>query len=159
MRSAISSGSLLWLLPLAAVLGCSKQESKAANVPAAAATPAPPPPPAPVSVKLTTENRSRVTGDVVLTPRGDSTEIELTLHGGRANTTYASHVHFGTCKKPGGVVVPLEKVKIGRNREGSSTTTVLTAKLDSASTAHGSLLVQSHLRNGRPAACGDVPGK
>jgi len=158
VRTSISTGSLLWLLPLAAVVGCSKPESKAASTPAAAA-PAPPPPPSPVTAKLETENRSRVTGEAVLTPKGDSTEIALTLHGGRANTTYPSHVHFGTCKKPGAVVVPLKSVKVGRNRSGTSTTTVLTATLDSASAAHGTLLVQSHLRNGKPAACGEVPGK
>lgn len=157
MRTALSTGHLLWLLPLAASLGCSKQESKPSTPPAAAAAPAPAPPPAPVMVTLATENRSHMTGTVILTPKGDSTAIELTLHGGRSGTTYASHVHFGTCKKPGGVVAPLKGVKVGRNRSGMSTTTVLTSTLDAARTAHGSLLVQSHLKNGKPAACGEVP--
>lgn len=147
MRSTFSAGRLLWLLPLAGLAACG---SKA---------PLPAPPRKPVTVRLVTENHSRISGTAVLTPRGHSTEIELTLKGGRSGTAYASHVHFGTCKKPGGVVVALGMVKEGRNRTGTHTVTVLTSTLDSAATAHGSLLIQSHLKNGKPAACGEVPGR
>ena len=156
MRGTLGAARFLWLLPLTALAACGpKHESQAASVPAAAQAPAPPP--APIDVQLATENHSRISGTAVLTAKGDSTEIELTLHGGRSGSSYASHVHFGTCKKPGSVVVALGSVKEGRDRSGTITKTVLTSTLDSARTAHGSLLVQSHLANGKPAACGEVP--
>jgi hypothetical protein len=161
MRTVFGS-RLIWLVPALGLLACSKGKTNqtAAQQPAAAApAPAPPPTPAPVTVTLAAKNRSRITGTVVLTAKGDSTAIEVTLNGGHSGTTYPSHIHFGHCDKPGGVVVPLTSVKVGANGSGTSTTMVATSTLDSARAQHGSLLEQSHLPNGRPAACGEIPAK
>jgi hypothetical protein len=145
----------LAVLPLLGLLACSGKEKPAAT-PAAQAAPAPAPK-APTTVNLTEENRSHITGTVVLKSVGDSTTITLTLHGGARDHTYPSHVHFGTCAKPGAVVAPLTSVKVGADRSGTSTTTVATSVLTAALQQHGSLLAQSHLSNGKPAACGEIP--
>lgn len=160
MHTAFTTRRLLWLVPAFGLLACAKKEADA-NAAAATAqqAPAPPPPPAPVTVTLTARNNSKMTGTVVLTRQGDSTSVALTLNGGRSGTTYASHIHSGTCDKPGGVVVPLTGVKVGADKSGTSTTVIATAVLDSARAKDGALLAQSHLPNGKPAACGEIPAQ
>ncbi len=133
MGIALFSSRLIWLLPLAGL-----------------AT-------APVTVTLATRNNSGISGTAVLTASGDSTRVELTLKGGRPGESLMSHIHFGTCQQPGGVVVPLATVTFGADSSGSSRTTVATRELDAARRAHSSLLIQTHMADGKPAACGDVP--
>ncbi len=156
MHTPYISRRLLWLIPAAGLLACSRKESQAQTPPPAAAAPAPPPP-APVTASLTAKNNSGITGTVTLTASGDSTQIALTLNGARNGQTYPGHIHFGTCDKPGGVVVPLTSVKVDSNKTGSSTTTVPTSVLDTARAQHGSLIEQSHTSAGRPVACGEIP--
>lgn len=160
MHTARTMPRLLWLVPMFGLLACAKKEgdANAAAAPAMQA-PAPPPPPAPVSVTLTAKNNSKMTGTAVLTKQGDSTSVALTLNGGRSGTTYASHVHAGTCDKPGAVVAPLTGVKVGADKAGTSTTVIATSVLDSARAQYGSLLAQSHMANGKPVACGEIPAQ
>ncbi len=160
MHTARPMPRLLWLVPMFGLLACAKKEADA-NAAAAPAmqAPAPPPPPAPVSVTLTAKNNSKITGTAVLTKQGDSTSVALTLDGGRSGTTYPSHIHAGTCAKPGEVVAPLASVKVGADKSGTSTTVLATSVLDSARTKYGSLLEQSHLPNGKPVACGEIPAQ
>ena len=155
MRTAPGTSRRLALLPLLGLLACSGKEKPAAAPPAAQAAPAPAPK-APTTVNLTEENRSHITGTLVLTPAGDSTTVTLTLKGGARNHTYPSHVHSGTCAAPGAVVAPLTSVTVGADRSGTSTTKVATSVL-TAALQNGSLLAQSHLSNGKPAACGEIP--
>lgn len=157
MRSKLASPMLL-LIP-AAVLACSKPASKAAPPAAAAptesaqATPTPPAPPPPVNVALAVKNRSGITGAATLETKGDSTVVTLTLHGGRAGRTYPAHIHMGDCAKPGKVLQPLTSVKVGKDRSGTSTTTVPSAKLQ----GQAALAIWAHQPSGTPAACGAVP--
>jgi hypothetical protein len=154
-RSMLALPTML-LVPVA-VLACSKPAPKAA--PPAAAAPAesaqamPPAPPPPVNVTLAAKNKSGITGSATVETKGDSTVVTLTLQGGRAGRTYPAHIHMGECAKPGAVVVPLTSVKVGKDKSGTSTTTVPTAKLQGQS----ALLIQAHQPTGTPAACGDVP--
>ena len=161
MRTAIRSRRLIWLVPALGLLACSKGKAdQAAMQPAAAVdTPPPAPTPAPVTATLVAKNNSKITGSVVLTRSDDSTAIAVTLNGGRSGTTYPSHIHFGHCDQPGGVVVPLTSVKVGADGSGTSTTTVATSTLDAARQQHGSLLEQSHGPSGTPIACGDIPAQ
>jgi hypothetical protein len=159
MRTAIAGREWIWLLPALGLLACSKsKENQAAMQPAAAADMSMAAP-APVSVALASKNNSSITGSAVLTRSGDSTSVALTLNGGTSGTTYPSHIHFGTCDQPGGVVVALTGVTAAANGSGTSTTMVANAMLDHARQEHGSLLVQSHQPNGTPAACGAIPAQ
>jgi hypothetical protein len=159
MRTAIGSRRWIWLAPALGLLACSKSKTDQTGMQSAAAVDTPPPAPAPVTAMLASKNNSRLTGTVVLTASGDSTSVALTLHGGRSGTTYSSHVHFGTCEQPGGVVAALTGVKVGADGSGTSTTMVATSTLNAARQEHGSLLAQAHLPNGTPAACGDIPAQ
>jgi hypothetical protein len=165
MSNVISARRLVWLVPALGLLAaCSEkkpaqqmQTPSAAAESAATAAPAPPPP---VSATLAEMHRSHITGNVTLTQKGDSTEVAETLTGGRPGTKYPTHIHSGTCAKPGAVVQPLESVAVGTDKSGSATTMVLTATIDSARTKFGSLLIQSHNPRGmQPVACAELPAK
>ncbi len=151
MRDALKIGFLC--LPAALLLG-TPSEAHAQNVTLAQMMRT-----APMTLSLDELNDSRMSGTVTLTPQGASTVVTLTLNGGRAGESVESHIHYGTCQAPGGVVVPLESVVIGSDGSGTSTTTVARSKLDDARQAHGHLLVQAHLADGKPAACADVPAR
>ena len=114
---------------------------------------------APMTLSLNEEHDSRMSGTVTLTLRGDSTAVRVTLQGARAGESVHSHIHYGTCENPGGVVAPLADVLIGSDGTGMSRTIVARSLLDEARKAHGALLVQAHLANGKPAACADVPAR
>ena len=151
MRTALNA-RFLWL-PTALLLGF-PAAARAQN-----ASPAPTMRTAPMTLSLDAKNDSRIQGTVTLTPRGDSTVVELSLSGAKTGETVQSHIHFGTCDTPGGVVAPLESVTVGSDGSGSSRTTVARSRLDDARKAHGSLLVQAHMADGKPAACADVPAR
>ena len=158
MRSKLASPMLL-LVPVA-VLACSKPAPSKAAPPVAAApagstqaAPTPPAPPPPVNVALAAKNKSGITGAATLETKGDSTVVTVTLHGGRAGRTYPVHIHMGDCAKPGKVLQPLKSVKVAKDRSGTSTTTVPSAKLQ----GQPALRIQAHQPTGTPAACGDIP--
>ena len=152
MRIAPCSG-FLWL-PAALLLGCPAVAHAQASTALAAIMRT-----APMTLSLDEEHDSRMSGTVTLTPRGDSTVVMITLQGARAGESVHSHIHYGTCENPGGVVAPLADVLIGSDGTGMSRTIVARSLLDEARKAHGALLVQAHLANGKPAACADVPAR
>ena len=163
MSTVITGRRLVWLLPNLGLLACGEQKPpetmqtpSAAAESAAMAAPAPPPP---VTATIAEKNHSGITGTVTLTRKGDSTEVAVSLNGGRAGLKYPSHIHSGTCAKPGAPVAPLESVAVGQDKSGTSTTMVLTSVLDSARAKFGSLVEQSHLPNMRPAACAEIPAQ
>jgi hypothetical protein len=164
MHTASTARRLVWLVPTLGLLACGEkkppekmQTPSAAAESTAMAAPAPPPP---VAVTLAAMHASRITGTATLTRKGDSTEVAETLTGGRPGTKYPTHIHAGTCAKPGAVVQPLESVAVGKDKSGSATTMVLTATIDSARTKYGSLLIQSHNPRGmQPVACGEIPAQ
>jgi hypothetical protein len=107
---------------------------------------------APQTATLAAKNNSGITGTASLAATGDSTTVTVTLNGGKAGTAYPTHLHMGDCSAPGDVVAPLTSVTVGTDGSGTSTTVVPSAKL----AGQAALLVQSHLPDGTPAACGDV---
>jgi hypothetical protein len=159
MITASSARRYVWLIPTVGLLACG--EKKAAPPPAAAAAEsatAMAAPPAPVTATVSEKNGSGITGAVTLTKQGDSTQVSLSLHGGRPGLKYPSHIHGGTCTTPGAVVAPLGDVAIGKDKAGSTTTMVLTSTLDSARMKFGGLIEQSHLARGmKPVACAEIP--
>ncbi len=161
MRTVIIARRTAWLIPTLGLLACG--EKKAAPPPAAAAESTAamaPPPPAPVTANIEAKGNSGITGTVTLTKKGDSTQVVVTLNGARAGTKYPSHIHGGTCTKPGTVVAPLGDVAVGQNKSGTLTTMVPTSVLDSARTKFGGIVEQSHLSRGmRPVACAEIPAQ
>ena len=159
MRNLLGASRLVWLVPTLGLLAC--QKKAAPPPPAAAAAPestAAMAPPAPVTASITSKNNSGITGTVTLTKKGDSTEVAVTLNGGRPGTKYPSHIHGGTCTTPGAVVAPLGTVAVGADKSGSTTTMVLTSVLDSARMKLGGLIEQSHMARGmKPVACAEIP--
>ena len=152
MRTHHTTARVLWLVPMLAAVACGGEkparQTAASAPPAATAAP---------RITMATRNSSGITGSAMLAASGDSTTITVALHGVAPGQTYASHVHAGGCDKPGAMLIPLTSVVAGADSAGTSTTTIATARLDSARTQHGALLVQSHLPSGTPAACGDLP--
>ena len=152
MRIHAVATRLFWLIPVLGAVACGggKPASQAAANAPPAVTAAP-------QVAMATRNNSGITGSATLAASGDSTTITVALHGVTPGQTYASHVHAGGCDTPGAMLIPLTSVVAGADSAGTSTTTIATARLDSARTQYGALLVQSHLPSGTPAACGDLP--
>ncbi len=106
------------------------------------------------SVSMSPKNDSGITGMAEFSPAGsDSVTITVTLHGVEQGKTYPTHVHHGSCDSPGAVAQPLNSVTVESDSTGSSATTVA----HSIFMADSSYFVQSHLPDGTPAACGDLP--
>jgi hypothetical protein len=159
MRIRMRSTALVWFLPALGLLACrgkqQNEENAMANTPAggmeqqqAMASPA---------VMLAAKNNSGLTGSFTTQATGDSTTITVTLHNGTPGTSYPTHVHSGTCANPGAVVQPLSSVMVGPDSTGTASTTMATSVLTQGRGPNGSLLVQSHLPDGTPAACGEIP--
>lgn len=161
MHTVPSARRMVWLIPTLGLLACGEKKppAKAETNPAESTAMAAPAPPPPVTATLAEKNHSGVTGTVTLTKKGDSTEVTVALSGGRAGMKYPSHIHGGTCTKPGAVVAPLETVAVGADKSGTSTTMVLTSVLDSARTKFGGLVEQSHASSMRPVACAEIPAQ
>jgi hypothetical protein len=157
MRIRMRSTALVWFLPALGLLACrgkqQNEENAMASTPAggmeqqAMASPA---------TMLMAKNNSGLTGSFTTQANGDSTTISVTLHGGTPGTSYPTHVHSGTCADPGAVVQPLSSVMVGPDSTGTASTTVATSVLTQGAQS-GGLLVQSHLPDGTPAACGEMP--
>jgi hypothetical protein len=159
MRIRMRSTALVWFLPALGLLACrgkqQNEENAMANTSAggmeqqqAMASPA---------VMLAAKNNSGLTGSFTTQATGDSTTITVTLHNGTPGTSYPTHVHSGTCANPGAVVQPLSSVMVGPDSTGTASTTMATSVLTQGRGPNGSLLVQSHLPDGTPAACGEIP--
>jgi len=162
MSTVCTARRLVWLIPTLGLLACGEKKPapQAQTAAPAAESTAMAAPPAPVNVTLAAMHRSRITGTATLTRKGDSTEVAETLTGARPGTKYPSHIHAGTCAKPGAVVQPLESVAVGKDKSGSATTMVLTSVIDSARAKYGSLLIQSHNPKGmQPVACAEIPAQ
>jgi hypothetical protein len=147
MQRAQLASPWLLLLPIVAV-ACAKPAAKQAASAASGEMQAP----APETATMAAKNNSGITGTASLAASGDSTTVTVTLQGGKAGTTYPTHIHAGDCAAPGAVVAPLTSVTVGADGSGTSTTMVPSAKLE----GEAAVLVQSHQPDGTPAACGDV---
>lgn len=61
------------------------------------------------------QNNSGITSSVVLTPKGEKTEVVITLTGGPAEGKHPAHIHVGACPMPGAVKYPLSPVVNGKS--------------------------------------------
>lgn len=104
------------------------------------------------TLSLSAKNESGITGSVIVQHKADSLQVTVMLHGVKEGQSYPTHIHQGTCAKPAAVVAALNSPKAGADGSASSTSMVPDSKLTDAM-KNGSLVVQSHLPNGTPAAC------
>jgi hypothetical protein len=98
-----------------------------------------------------------LSGEAMVTPKGDQSEVMVMVRGAPASAVLQAHVHKGRCGTDEGVAAPLDPVTAGEDGAGSSNTTVA---LPSATVMNGQHYVQVHDPNGSPGApalCVDVP--
>jgi hypothetical protein len=62
------------------------------------------------------------TGEVIKAP--GSFTVSIVIHGLKANSSHVSHVHVGSCAKPGGVAYALLQVIADASGTASATTKV-----------------------------------
>ncbi|HKK09158.1 MAG TPA: hypothetical protein VKA44_09755 [Gemmatimonadota bacterium] len=106
------------------------------------------------TVDMSSKNQSGITGTATFTAAGsDSVQVQVSLNGIEGGKSYPTHIHHGSCATEGSVAQPLTSVDGQSDGTGTSTTTVA----HSMFMADSSYFVQSHLPDGTPAACGDIP--
>jgi hypothetical protein len=69
-------------------------------------------------------NASGVTGTGQVSKGGSSFTVSIQIHGLKANSSHVSHVHVGTCAKPGGVAYALLQVVADAAGDATATSTV-----------------------------------
>jgi hypothetical protein len=69
-------------------------------------------------------NRSGVTGTGVVTKGVGNFVVSIQVHGMKPNSSHVSHVHVGTCAKPGGVAYALLQVVADAAGNATATSTV-----------------------------------
>lgn len=105
------------------------------------------------TVSMTALGESGVSGEAILTPSGDQTEVSVTLNGLEANASHPGHIHQGSCEAVGSVVVPLSPITADASGSGTMTTT---AAVSADSTMAGGHIVVYHDPGGTPVVCGAV---
>ena len=96
------------------------------------------------------------TGEVMLHPMGQQTEIMVRLSGPQAGV-HQGHIHTGTCDNIGGVVQPLQPVDVPQGAQGTSTTSV---SIPPSTVMNGQHVVVYHTAGGdpgAPVACANIP--
>lgn len=96
------------------------------------------------------------TGDVMLHPAGQQTQVMVRLSGPQSGT-HQGHIHTGTCANIGSVVQPLQPVDVPQAGQGTSTTTV---DIPPATVMNGQHIVVYHTAGGSPGApvvCANIP--
>lgn len=107
-----------------------------------------------VSVTLVPKNESGIAGTAIVRPAdSDSLRVQLKLSGLTADQEYPAHVHQGTCDRGGAVQMALQSVAAVADT-ASSVTTVRDPRIRAAD---GDFMIQVHLPDGSPAACGLLP--
>jgi hypothetical protein len=69
-------------------------------------------------------NGSGVTGTGEVTKGAGSFVVSIQIHGMKPSSSHVSHVHVGTCAKPGGVAYALLQVVADAAGNATATTTV-----------------------------------
>ena len=126
-----------------------------------ATTSAPTPTPA-ISFKMTAQNASGVAGPGQVIKKASSFTVTIKLTGMTSNSSHISHVHNGSCAKPGGVAYALSQVIA----DGSGAATVTSTVPASYSVPAGGWYVNVHHgpdfsvpANAPSISCGDLPPK
>lgn len=94
-------------------------------------------------------------GEAIVTPSGEQTEVSVTLNGLEPNASHPGHIHQGSCDAVGAVIVPLTPISADASGSGTMTTT---AALPADSVMAGGHIVVYHDPGGTPMVCGAVEG-
>lgn len=94
-------------------------------------------------------------GEAIVTPAGEQTEVSVTLTGLAADAAHPGHIHEGSCDAVGAVIVPLTPITADASGSGTMTTT---AALPADSVMAGGHIVVYHDPGGTPMVCGAVEG-
>lgn len=106
-----------------------------------------------ITVTLSPQNNSGMSGTAMLIPRGNQTQVLISLSGERAGTSEPAHIHTGQCGPTlGKIVYPLKSVEDGR-----SDTTVNVALSTLTSGQFAINVHQSEQNLGTSVACGNIP--
>ncbi len=105
-----------------------------------------------VVVTMLELNKSGQYGTATLIPRGEKTEVVVSVEPGAADVSQPMHIHNGNCDSLGGVDIPLNALADGRS------STIIDASL--ASLQNGNRAINLH-KSGPEAsvytACGNIP--
>lgn len=107
----------------------------------------------PITVMMSAKGESGITGEATAMHHADSVAVEVAISGASADGEYPAHVHAGTCDEPGSVLAPLNSLQV-TGGSGSSTTELVSSEVPRDQGA----VIQVHLPDGTPAACGDMMG-
>jgi hypothetical protein len=106
----------------------------------------------PLTVTLASQNNSGISGTAMLIPRGNQTQVLISITGARAGASEPTHIHEGQCGPHlGKIVYPLKNVEDGRSD------TTLNVPLSSLT--HGTYAINVHesAQNiGTSVACGNI---
>lgn len=108
-----------------------------------------------MTVQLATVQNSGVSGEATLTEQGGEVQVSVRLTGLKGTGAHPGHVHQGTCDNLGSVVAPLPSVTPGADGTGTATGTAAVAMNTAMNGQH---VVNYHLPDGKPAACGAITG-
>ena len=109
----------------------------------------------PMTVQLASVQNSGVTGEATLTAQGEQTQATVRLAGLKGTGAHPGHIHQGTCDKLGSVVAPLPSITPGADGTGTATGT---AAVPMNTAMNGQHVVNYHMPDGSPAACGAIQG-
>lgn len=109
----------------------------------------------PMTVQLAALNNSGASGEATLTAQGEQTQVAVRLTGLKGTGAHPGHIHQGTCDNLGSVVAPLQSVTPGADGTGTATAT---APVAMNTAMNGQHVVNYHMPDGTPAACGAIQG-
>ncbi len=106
-----------------------------------------------LTVTLSPASDSRVSGTAMLLPRGNETQVLISVTGEPAGASEPAHIHTGQCGPGlGGIAYPLHNVENGRS------TSTVNVPLSSIADGHHAINLHESASNlGRTVACGNIP--
>jgi len=89
----------------------------------------------------------------MLLPRGNETQVLISVTGEPAGASEPAHIHTGQCgANLGGIAYPLQNVEAGRS------TSIVSVPLSSISDGHHAINLHESASNlGHSVACGNIP--
>lgn len=106
-----------------------------------------------MTIRLNPANNSQVSGTAMLIPRGNQTEVLISVNGEPSGASEPAHIHDGQCGSTlGAIAYPLHNVEGGRSM------TLVNAPLSSVADGRHAINVHESARNiGTTVACGNLP--
>lgn len=106
-----------------------------------------------MTIVLSSENDSHVSGTAMLLPRGNQTQVLISVTDEPAGASEPAHIHTGQCGASlGGIAYPLQNVEAGRS------TSIVNVPLSAIADDHHAINLHESASNlGRTVACGNIP--